>query len=150
MHICLFVLLVAASLLRQLWLRPYPAALCQPTGFRRVLGKLNADYGTFQQQDAHDLLAFVLDKLHEDVNLVIKKPYIETSEVITFADEERVGRENWEKHLLRHNRFCTILFVLHYIMLERCCVWCGVVWCGDISSLMCTFNCLSSSNMFIF
>lgn len=54
-------------------------------------------------QDAHDLLLFVLDKLHEDVNLVAKKPYTETSEVQTLADEERVGRENWEKHLMRHD-----------------------------------------------
>jgi hypothetical protein len=64
---------------------------------------MNRDYASFQQQDAHDLLAFVLDRLHEDVNLVAKKPYTETSEVVTLADVERVGRENWEKHLMRHN-----------------------------------------------
>ena len=40
-------------------------------------------------QDAHDLLLFVLDSLHEDVNLVAAKPYTETSEVRTLADEER-------------------------------------------------------------
>jgi len=92
-----------ASLLKNLWLRPYPASLFQPTSFRRVLGLMNRDYATFQQQDAHDLLAFVLDRLHEDVNIIEKKPYTEASEVETLADEERVGRENWDKHLLRHN-----------------------------------------------
>lgn len=68
-----------------------------------MLGQLNRDYASFQQQDSHDLLAFVLDRLHEDVNLVGKKPYTETSEVVTLDDVDRVGAENWAKHLLRHD-----------------------------------------------
>ena len=46
-------------------------------------------YPPSAMQDAHDLLLFVLDSLHEDVNLVAAKPYTETSEVRTLADEER-------------------------------------------------------------
>ena len=46
----LYPLLSPASLLQQLWLRPYPAPLLQPIAFRRVLGLLNRDYASFQQQ----------------------------------------------------------------------------------------------------
>jgi hypothetical protein len=93
-----------AALVKDMWLKPYPSSVIQPVPFRRLLGRLNADYSTFQQQDAHDVLVYLLDRLHEDVNRVIKKPYVENSEG-NGENDEQISRESWDKHKLREDSF---------------------------------------------
>jgi hypothetical protein len=93
-----------AQLVKEMWLKPYPppSAVLQPIAFRRLLGRLNADYSTFQQQDAHDVLVYLLDRLHEDVNRVAKKPYVENSEG-NGENDEHISQESWDKHKLRED-----------------------------------------------
>jgi Ubiquitin carboxyl-terminal hydrolase len=45
-----------------------------------VLGRFAPQFSGFQQHDSQELLAFLLDGLHEDLNRVRKKEYIELSE----------------------------------------------------------------------
>ena len=42
-----------------------------------VVGRFAPQFSGYQQQDSHELLAFLLDGLHEDLNRVKKKPYVE-------------------------------------------------------------------------
>ena len=49
-----------------------------PHQFKLIIGKHAPQFSNFQQHDSHELLAFLLDGLHEDLNLVNKKPYIDT------------------------------------------------------------------------
>jgi hypothetical protein len=93
-----------SSLVKEMWLKPYPSPVLQPIPFRRLLGRLNSDYSTFQQQDAHDVLVYLLDRLHEDVNKVMKKPYVENSEG-NGEDDEKISKESWEKHKLREESY---------------------------------------------
>jgi hypothetical protein len=65
-----------------------------PLSFKRTLGRLNSDYDGFTQQDSHELLEFLLDKLHEDVNRVIVKPYVENIEGDGTNDIE-MAKKNW-------------------------------------------------------
>ena len=44
---------------------------------------------------------FLLDGLHEDLNLVLKKEYVETAEANGRPDAI-VAKEAWDKHLLRN------------------------------------------------
>ena len=44
---------------------------------KRVLGKRVARFSGYGQQDACELLNYILDLLHEDLNRVKKKPYVE-------------------------------------------------------------------------
>ena len=89
-----------ATLLRELWMRSFPCDEIRPIALRRLIGRENEDYATLQQQDAHDVLVFLLDRLHEDVNKVLKKPYVENSEGNGDNDED-ISKEAMEKHRLR-------------------------------------------------
>lgn len=40
------------------------------------VGRFAPQFSGYQQQDSHELLAFLLDGLHEDLNRIRKKPYI--------------------------------------------------------------------------
>lgn len=42
-----------------------------------TIGKYSGNFTGFQQHDSQELLAFLLDGLHEDLNRVHNKPYIE-------------------------------------------------------------------------
>ena len=48
-----------------------------PRAFLRVVGDLNRQFSGNEQQDAQELVTFLLDGLSEDLNLVSDKPYIE-------------------------------------------------------------------------
>jgi ubiquitin C-terminal hydrolase len=60
-HLCKEI----ASLFRDLWLENGSKTATSPLGIKRVLGKLNADYAGFAQQDAHEVVGLIFDKLHE-------------------------------------------------------------------------------------
>lgn len=45
--------------------------------FQTQVGRFAPQFSGYQQQDSHELLAFLLDGLHEDLNRIRKKPYIQ-------------------------------------------------------------------------
>lgn len=45
--------------------------------FKVSVGRFAPQFSGYQQQDAQELMAFLLDGLHEDLNRIHKKPYIE-------------------------------------------------------------------------
>ena len=49
-----------------------------------------------------EVLAFLLDGLHEDLNRVKCKPYIEVSDAQGCPDDQ-VADEYWQNHLARNN-----------------------------------------------
>lgn len=51
------------------------------------VGRFAPQFSGFQQQDSQELLAFLLDGLHEDLNRIIKKPYIELKDSDGRKDE---------------------------------------------------------------
>jgi len=44
-----------------------------PTDFRVALTKFAPQFNGFRQHDSQELLAFLMDGLHEDLNLITKK-----------------------------------------------------------------------------
>ena len=73
--------------------------------FRReiLLFRYEPQFNNFNQQDAQELLSVLLDRLHEDLNLVINKPYKELPDSDGRPDNE-VSQEHWDYHLKR-NRY---------------------------------------------
>lgn len=69
-----------------------------PHQLKATLGRINSEYAGLAQQDAHELIEMLLDKLHEDLNRVRKKPYTERVESDGTQDERRVAEEAWATH----------------------------------------------------
>ena len=63
------------SLLDDMWLGKEKRTA--PYDLKRVLGKRVARFSGYGQQDACELLNYLLDLIHEDLNRVKKKPYVE-------------------------------------------------------------------------
>ncbi|KAF1001999.1 hypothetical protein AG4045_022181 [Apium graveolens] len=88
------------ELLKQLWA---PGATpVAPRTFKSKLSHFAPQFSGFNQHDSQELLAFLLDGLHEDVNRVKNKPYAEVKDSDGRPDEE-VADEYWQNHLARND-----------------------------------------------
>ncbi|MGH0174594.1 UNVERIFIED_CONTAM: hypothetical protein FKN15_002093 [Acipenser sinensis] len=66
------------------------------------VGRFAPQFSGYQQQDSQELLAFLLDGLHEDLNRVKKKPYLALKDAEGRPDEI-VAKEAWTNHRLRND-----------------------------------------------
>lgn len=81
-----------------------------PKNFKHTLGRWAPQFEGFNQHDTHELLAFLLDGLHEDLNRISgKKPYVEVTEGHGRPDAE-VALEAWTGHLRRNSSVIVDLF----------------------------------------
>ncbi|KAG2179868.1 hypothetical protein INT43_003654, partial [Umbelopsis isabellina] len=80
-----------------------------PREFKHTIGRFNASFTGYQQHDSQELLAFLLDGLHEDLNRIIKKPYIELPDFDNMPDEE-VASKSWAYHKARNDSVIVDLF----------------------------------------
>ncbi|KAF9071565.1 hypothetical protein BDP27DRAFT_1321959 [Rhodocollybia butyracea] len=53
------------------------ASSYSPRDFKTQLSRFAPQFSGYQQHDSQELVAFLLDGLHEDLNRIIKKPYVE-------------------------------------------------------------------------
>ena len=58
-------------------------------------------FSGYNQHDSGELVTYLLDGLHEDLNKIKKKPYVETKDYDGRPDEE-IAKEHWEQFLLRN------------------------------------------------
>ncbi|OMO68655.1 Peptidase C19, ubiquitin carboxyl-terminal hydrolase 2 [Corchorus olitorius] len=92
--------LAFGELLRKLWA---PGAMpVAPRMFKYKLAKYAPQFSGYNQHDSQEFLAFLLDGLHEDLNRVKCKPYIEAKDAEGRPDEE-VAEEYWRNHLARND-----------------------------------------------
>ena len=89
-----------AKLITALWRDG--AVSVAPRAFKSALAKFAPQFSGYNQQDAQELLAFLLDGLHEDLNRVKVKPYVEEKDAAGRTDAD-VAKEHWENHLARNN-----------------------------------------------
>ncbi|KAJ3411208.1 ubiquitin carboxyl-terminal hydrolase [Chytridiales sp. JEL 0842] len=97
----------ASSLLQRAPPRVHPYA---PRFFKAVIGKFNSMFSSFTQEDAQELLGFLLDGLHEDLNTVKTKPYIELPSTVNVPDHI-IAQRAWEAHRLRNESVVVRLFM---------------------------------------
>ena len=81
-----------------------------PGDFRQILVKIIKKFQGFSQQDSHELLTYLLDTLHEDLNRVAEKPYIEMKEKFELESDLKGSRRWWDNHLKRENSIIVDLF----------------------------------------
>uniref|UniRef100_H3BAQ6 Ubiquitin carboxyl-terminal hydrolase 4 n=1 Tax=Latimeria chalumnae TaxID=7897 RepID=H3BAQ6_LATCH len=96
-----------AELVKQMWSgrNSYVA----PRMFKTQVGRFAPQFSGYQQQDSQELLAFLLDGLHEDLNRVKKKPYLELKDANGRLDLV-VAKEAWENHRLRNDSIIVDIF----------------------------------------
>ncbi|KHN14762.1 Ubiquitin carboxyl-terminal hydrolase 10 [Glycine soja] len=92
--------LAFGDLLRKLWSSGRTAIA--PRAFKSKLARFAPQFSGYNQHDSQELLAFLLDGLHEDLNRVKQKPYIEMKDSDGRPDEE-VASECWKNHMARND-----------------------------------------------
>ncbi|GIY57194.1 ubiquitin carboxyl-terminal hydrolase 15 [Caerostris darwini] len=95
------------ELVKNMWCGRYSYTV--PRNFKMIVGRFAPQFSGYQQQDCQELMAFLLDGLHEDLNRVKKKPYIEQSDADGRPDE-LVAKEAWENYLKRNNSVIVDIF----------------------------------------
>uniref|UniRef100_A0A7N0U984 Ubiquitin carboxyl-terminal hydrolase n=1 Tax=Kalanchoe fedtschenkoi TaxID=63787 RepID=A0A7N0U984_KALFE len=88
------------DLLRKLWSSGRNAVA--PRVFKGKLGRFAPQFSGYNQHDSQELLAFLLDGLHEDLNRVKQKPYIDAKDYDGRPDKE-VAEECWKNHKARND-----------------------------------------------
>ncbi|XP_026448534.1 ubiquitin carboxyl-terminal hydrolase 5-like isoform X1 [Papaver somniferum] len=92
--------LAFGELLRKLW-APGRTPI-SPRPFKSKLARFAPQFSGYNQHDSQELLAFLLDGLHEDLNRVKHKPYIKSKDADGRLDEE-VADEYWANHIARND-----------------------------------------------
>ncbi|KAG4180902.1 hypothetical protein ERO13_A10G193900v2 [Gossypium hirsutum] len=92
--------LAFGELLRKLWAPGRTPVAPRP--FKAKLARFAPQFSGYNQHDSQELLAFLLDGLHEDLNRVKHKPYVNSRDADGRPDEE-VADEYWANHIARND-----------------------------------------------
>ncbi|ELR25343.1 Ubiquitin carboxylterminal hydrolase 15, putative [Acanthamoeba castellanii str. Neff] len=88
------------GLLREIW--SGSARSTPPRSFKYKLERFAPQFSGYQQHDSQELLGFLLDGIHEDLNRIKQKPYVESKEADGRPDTE-VAEETWQGHRARND-----------------------------------------------
>lgn len=102
-----------AELVRELWSGKPTTA---PLRLRTIIGQQAPQFMDNMQHDSQELLAFLLDGLHEDLNRIYDKPYVERKDSDRRPDTV-VAQESWDGHLQRNQS--VIVDLLHGLLRSR-------------------------------
>ncbi|CAD5124901.1 DgyrCDS13151 [Dimorphilus gyrociliatus] len=73
-----------------------------PRQFKIAVSRFAPQFSGWAQHDSQELLAFLLDGLHEDLNRIKDKPYVETREA-DGRPEDKVARDSWKDYTKRND-----------------------------------------------
>jgi ubiquitin carboxyl-terminal hydrolase 8 len=94
------VAIAYASLLKKMWAGQH--SILVPRLLKQTVASFAPQFDNSYQHDSHEFCQFLMDGLHEDLNRVKKKPYVEELDGWGMEDQ-RAAIESWRKHLLRHD-----------------------------------------------
>ncbi|KAJ5991280.1 hypothetical protein N7522_011487 [Penicillium canescens] len=112
-----------ANLTRSLWKNDVEVIM--PTSFRNFCGRLNREWAIDRQQDAKEFFDFVVDCLHEDLNINWQRTPLRP---LTFSEEmqrermpvARVSKIEWDRYCHREESFISSLFAGQHASRLRC------------------------------
>lgn len=106
-----------ARLLKALWYGT--EHVVTPHGFKQTFGEHHKNFEGLSQQDSQEFISTLADSLHEDLNRVKVKPYIENK---TTADPEdnSMADEAWYNHLARNQSIIVDLMHGQYKSVVHC------------------------------
>ncbi|CAG8567558.1 13582_t:CDS:2, partial [Gigaspora rosea] len=102
-----------AKLIQVMWSEQFN--FVSPVTFKEAIGRFAPQFSGCDQQDSQEFLAYLLDGLHEDLNIIKKKPIIKE---LTLQEEEEMemlqpqiaSEIEWEKYLMRNTSIVVSLF----------------------------------------
>mmetsp|Transcript_18225 Transcript_18225/g.47568 ORF Transcript_18225/g.47568 Transcript_18225/m.47568 type:complete len:1305 (-) Transcript_18225:193-4107(-) len=89
-----------SDLVQEMW--SGSKAVVNPSRFKETLGEFVHMAVGYAQHDAMELYGNLMDQLHEDVNRIIDKPYLEGVDDEGQPDDE-LAEESWKRHKLRND-----------------------------------------------
>ncbi|KAI9376575.1 hypothetical protein BJX61DRAFT_489156 [Aspergillus egyptiacus] len=112
-----------ANLIRSLWKNDVQVIM--PTSFRNFCGRLNQEWAIDRQQDAKEFFDFVVDCLHEDLNVNWQRNPLRP---LTFEEEmqrermpvAKVSKIEWDRYCHREQSFISSLFAGQHASRLRC------------------------------
>lgn len=90
------------KVMKELWMKPDVSSF-SPSALKRAVAAFAPRFAGYQQHDAQEFLAYLLDGLHEDLNRVKKAPYVEMPDVTDGHDLAIAGAEAWDAHKKRND-----------------------------------------------
>lgn len=106
------------SLITELWCGS--ANYLSPWDFRQIFIHFVKQFAGFNQHDSHEMLVFMLDALHEDLNRIKSKPYQELNERYLEETVKQASERWWLSHLKRENSIIVDLFHGQYKSVVKC------------------------------
>ena len=122
---------IYANLIRSLWRDDHDAI--RPSSLRNFCARLNREWGVDRQQDAKEFFDFLIDCLHEDLNVMWQRTPLNP---LTPGEEmererlpvEKVSRIEWNRWTHREKSFISDLFAGQHASRLRCTT------CGNTST----------------
>jgi ubiquitin carboxyl-terminal hydrolase 4/11/15 len=110
------------ALLHRIWDPSGSSSSYSPREFKQALQRFAPQFSGYQQHDSQELVAFLLDGLHEDLNRVLKKPYVEKPDWEGGGDLELIqhARKSWDGYMLRNDSVIVDLFQGQYMSTLVC------------------------------
>ena len=92
-----------------------------PYTFKRCVSKYMTAFEGYSHHDSQEFLSQMLDKCHEDVNQILKKPYIEMPTLKPGEkSDNQLAREAWIRYLRRNNSYFVHNFFGQFKSRIRC------------------------------
>ena len=107
-----------------------------PIDFYRTFTSIVKVFSDSSQHDSHEMLVYLLEKLHEDLNRNVEKKYTELSEKQENETDIEASNRWWEIYLKRDNSIIMDLFLGQYKSTLKC------PYCDRISITFDQFSCL--------
>jgi ubiquitin carboxyl-terminal hydrolase 4/11/15 len=117
------------ALLHRVWAPSGPTTSYAPRGFKQALQRFAPQFTGYQQHDSQELVAFLLDGLHEDLNRILHQPYVEKPDWTGGGAREMraLAQESWDGYLRRNDSVIVDLFQGQYRS-TLVCPECEKVW----------------------
>ena len=106
-----------AKLMKLLWYNDQ--SFVSPWDVKRVAGKFQSTFMGNAQQDSQELISTILDALHEDLNRVHAKPYVELKST-SDPNDNSISAESWYNHLARNQSIIVDLMHGQFKSLVQC------------------------------
>ena len=112
-----------------------------PLQFKQAFGKVYQAFNDFRQQDSQEFISYLLDILHEDLNKVNNKPYIQEKDLSNDLSDEEIFKIKKELYMCRNQSFIADLIYGFY----KSTVFCPNENCKNISKSFEPFSNISLS-----